>query len=185
MSKETIPGPNDVLIGHTTICEASRIFSSTTPKITVGTVGASYVPPRFIMRFLEWCVLVEAAVLHDALFTLPAELPTDAKHLELRKQLLKAGIVKEYTSPALQQEIINNARKYEKGPGPYGVFHPQGDSLIRMTLGKMVDRTQEEDTDTFYSRGERRGVNEVETNALYVVERVIDRRQREGVHYVE
>ncbi len=181
MSTEVIPGANDILIGHTTICEASRIFSNSTPDITVGTVHASYAPPPFIMRFLEWCVLVEAVVLHDTLFTLPAELPSDVKQLELRKQLLTAGIVREYTSPALQQEIIpslqewivNNAKKYQKGPGPYGIFRPGGDSLVRMTLGKMVDRAQKRDAHTFYSADKQSGVNDIDVNELDDVARFI------------
>ncbi|BAZ25551.1 hypothetical protein NIES4073_64570 [Kalymmatonema gypsitolerans NIES-4073] len=139
---EQRPGPNDILIGHTTICEAARLISNTNPEVSgihIKFSNENSQPIRFL-RFLELCSLVEAVVLHDTLYTLPAELPTDVDELNLRKRLIYAGIVREYTSarlseeiiPALTEWIVKNAK----------LPHPDEDiTRIKLILTKMIDRS--------------------------------------------
>jgi hypothetical protein len=90
---EPMPGPNDVLIGHTSICESAHLIANTPP------INPSPWAPCNLLRVLELCALIEAVVLHDNLFTLPATLPNDVDSLPLRKRLLEKGILKEYSLP--------------------------------------------------------------------------------------
>src|SRR5581483_10306449 len=102
MNVKPTPGYNDVLIGHTTICEASRLVSNLPSKLPL--YGRKR--PLSLHRLLELCALIEAVVLHDTLFTLPGTLPEDVEGLELRKQLLASGILRELPTSILSEEMI-------------------------------------------------------------------------------
>ena len=97
-----MPGPNDILIGHTTICEAACLIDETPSRPGHSTFARS----QSIFRLLELCSLTEAVVLHDTLFTLPATLPDYVDDLQLRTRLIEAGILKNYTSPVFLEELV-------------------------------------------------------------------------------
>ena len=99
-------GPNDLLLSQTTVSHAARLLVKQDDNdwgLNHSTWFSGPIRLGFL-RLLELCSLIEAIVLHDTLFTLPASLPDDVPHLELRKHLIKEGILKEYPLSLVRQQ---------------------------------------------------------------------------------
>jgi len=131
-------GFNDVLIGNTTICEASRLVSGTTHSNRAQSHAHSW----GILQLLELCALIEAVVLHDTLFALPAELSSDVGDLELRQHLLDAGILKEYPSLFLKDVISTLTRWIANNSGKVRGLRHEHIPLITTALTKAIDRNE-------------------------------------------
>ena len=80
---------NSALISSTMLCEVSRLLEA---DHVPGEHGLGYYTA---LRVSDLLSLIEAVSLHETLYTLPAQLDSDASNLRLRNELITRGIVKE------------------------------------------------------------------------------------------
>ena len=80
------------LLTNTTACEASRLLLPSSIEVFAnGKYWTRYMPSA--LRVCDLMSLIDAVVLHEQIFYLPASLPDDARELELRNRLVESGIL--------------------------------------------------------------------------------------------
>lgn len=78
-----------VLLSNTTACEASRLLV----RAGQGSLGGDWASDKEAFRTLDLLSLIDAAVLHERIFVLPASLPDDVGELEFRSRLVEEGVL--------------------------------------------------------------------------------------------
>jgi hypothetical protein len=82
----------DALVSNTMICEVSRLFSKDdAPSQSIPFEWRS----KERLRVVDLMSLIEAIILHETLYTLPANLNQNVKELPFRQKLIDNGILKE------------------------------------------------------------------------------------------
>jgi hypothetical protein len=108
----TPPPHNCVLATNTSLVEGSRLLAEGDATVPDRAVRRRYRQPDettpTIQRLAEFCSIVEAAVLHDSIFTLPSRDPDDISSTSLISILRKAGICKELPSVEVSQDAIDS-----------------------------------------------------------------------------
>jgi hypothetical protein len=103
---------NDVLVDQTMVCEASRFIDrkDLRDSYLVGLAGEP--GPSNTERLLHFSMLLDALALHEHLFVLDAELPSDAKDLEFRNLLLSKGIIRELRTAPYAEKVVNDFQTF-------------------------------------------------------------------------
>lgn len=117
------------LISNTMVCEVSRLFEvSDVPR------SNPYERMSDKLRIADLFSLIEALVLHEKLFTLPASLSSDAPDLRLRSRLVSAGVLEPLDTatshPELAKLVLNGIART---PNPVRVAGSSDD------IGKPID----------------------------------------------
>src|SRR5437588_5164847 len=81
------------LLSNATVCQASRILQS---DKWGGQGSAVYI--------LDVLRLIDASILHDRLFCLPARLAVDVVSLGLRNSLMESGVVQQF--PDMSDQVL-------------------------------------------------------------------------------
>lgn len=95
---------NSALISNTMLCEVSRLFENLEER-----PGPSWrLQQKQNLRVIDLLSIIEAIALHDTLYTLPANLSSDANSLKFRKKLIEEGIVQELDTSSNHQKIAES-----------------------------------------------------------------------------
>lgn len=101
--------PADILLDQTTICEASRLLEN--PQITGLESEAEFLSFLKIERILHLSILLDGLALHEHVYLLKAEMPSDLETLSLRRTLMDLGLLRELDAVPYADAIANDLRE--------------------------------------------------------------------------
>ena len=83
------------MVSNTLVCEVSRLLTDADTSPQESDAGDWSEQKRTGLRMIDLMCLIEAVALHDKLYTLPARLDSDDGSLEMRRALVREGILHE------------------------------------------------------------------------------------------
>ncbi len=128
-------GRTPLLIDQTMLCEAARLLQA--PEQALDR-DDHWWPPSIPERLFHLSTFLDALVLYDQLYVLPAELPPDAAQLALRNRLIDAGVVSPLDTHPIADAVSKELQEFLVGVGS---FRPEVDRQKREVATEIAQVT--------------------------------------------